>query len=298
MTFNSKWLHNEVLCTPARTIEFLRDKKLIRSSWRCDACGCDGSQILDSSTSDGIIWRCPKCRAKKSIRYSSWFGQSRLSLSSLLLGIYHWVYKTSQEHTALECEFGSNNTTVNLYMQCRQVCYEILEKENYMLGGEGIEVEIDEAKLGKRKYNKGKRVEGQWIFGILERNSSNCCIIPVNSRDEETLIDAIQMFIRPGTTIYSDCWKSYSRLNSLGYIHLTVNHSKNFKDKSTGAHTNGIEGTWNLFRRSLPKFGTTKSMYSGYMIEFMFRRRFLNNVPYHNRFIKFLDLLSNLNDNW
>ena len=37
------------------------------------------------------------------------------------------------------------------------------------IGGNGIEVEIDESKFGKRKYYRGHRVEGQWIFGGREK---------------------------------------------------------------------------------------------------------------------------------
>ena len=41
----------------------------------------------------------------------------------------------------------------------------------------------------------------------------------------------IQDYIRPGTVIYSDEWRAYSQLNTLGYEHRTVNHSKNFVDR-------------------------------------------------------------------
>ena len=44
-----------------------------------------------------------------------------------------------------------------------------------------------------------------------------------------------------------------------------MNHSQNFRDLITGAHTNNIESSWNLLRRSMPNFGTTKNMYSGYL---------------------------------
>ena len=39
------------------------------------------------------------------------------------------------------------------------------------LGGEGEVVEIDESKFGKRKYNKGKRAKGQWVFGGIQRSN-------------------------------------------------------------------------------------------------------------------------------
>ncbi|XP_072750620.1 uncharacterized protein [Anoplolepis gracilipes] len=115
------------------------------------------------------------------------------------------------------------------------------------LGGPGRIVEIDEAKIGYRKYNRGRLLKGQWIFGEYEPNSKKV-IIPVEDRMEKTLLACIKEWIMPRTTIMSDCWKSYNCLDNEDFQHLTVNHSYNFVDSQTGAHTQNIERVGKRFR--------------------------------------------------
>lgn len=105
------------------------------------------------------------------------------------------------------------------------------------IGGPGVHVEIDEAKFGKRKYHRGRLREGQWVFGGREsQDRSKIFMVPVASRDENTLLSLIQQWILPGSIIHSDCWKSYSKLKDMGYTHLTVNHSVEFTNAETGKH--------------------------------------------------------------
>ena len=56
------------------------------------------------------------------------------------------------------------------------------EKRSEKLGGPGRTVEIDEAKIGRRKYNRGRLIKGQWIFGGYERDSKKIFIVPVEDR--------------------------------------------------------------------------------------------------------------------
>lgn len=123
-----------------------------------------------------------------------------------------------------------------------------------MIGGIGKVVEIDESKFGKRKYNKGHRVQGQWIFGGIERDTGKSFLIPVEKRNATTLLTIIKEWIKPGTTIISDCWKAYDCLNDEGFQHLTVNHSVNFVDPESGAHTNTVEGMWRHAKAFLPEY--------------------------------------------
>ena len=54
------------------------------------------------------------------------------------------------------------------------------------------------------------------------------------------------------STVITDCWKAYCELEQKHWSHLTVNHSINFVDPTTGAHTQNIESTWWQLKRNLP----------------------------------------------
>lgn len=51
---------------------------------------------------------------------------------------------------------------------------------------------------------------------------------------------------------------------------MTVNHSIQFKNPETGAHTNNIEGMWRHSKASLSQYCRKKKFYGGYMAKFMF----------------------------
>lgn len=124
-----------------------------------------------------------------------------------------------------------------------------------VLGGPNKVVEIDESKFGKRKYHRGHHVEGQWVFGGYERGTGRVFMVAVEDCKAETLVPLIERCIAPGTTIISDCWKSYDLLDQQGFEHLKVNHSVTFKDPETGAHTNSIESSWRHAKMAQPAYG-------------------------------------------
>ena len=66
-------------------------------------------------------------------------------------------------------------------------------------------------------------------------------MVPGPNRTKRVLLKIIKDKIRPGTTIISDCWKSYNTLGDEGFTHLSVNHSLTFKDPVTDAHTNKVK---------------------------------------------------------
>ncbi|GFT30871.1 DDE_Tnp_IS1595 domain-containing protein [Trichonephila clavipes] len=66
------------------------------------------------------------------------------------------------------------------------------------------------------KYGKGRRVNGKWVFGGVQRESNKCFFRVVESRTKEELLKVIHEWILPGTTIISDCWKAYDCLSDEG----------------------------------------------------------------------------------
>ena len=78
---------------------------------------------------------------------------------------------------------------------------------------------------------------------MAKRGTGQALAFRVLNRTRETLVTGlVQKFVKPGTTIISDKFSPYFNLNSIGYIPLMVNHSENFVDPDTGAHSNTIEG--------------------------------------------------------
>ena len=127
-------------------------------------------------------------------------------------------------------ELRLSDSTINDWcLFAREVCVDWVLKKSKKIGGAG-KTEIDESKFGKRKYNMGRLIEGQWVFGGLCRETREFFMVPVADRTLATLLDVMHQYIENGSTIGFDCWKAYDCLENKGYKHLKVNHSVNFVD--------------------------------------------------------------------
>ncbi|GBN19518.1 hypothetical protein AVEN_255806-1 [Araneus ventricosus] len=124
--------------------------------------------LIERDGSDSYGWVCQKFgvnayHVKRTVRKGSWFDESKSSMPEVMILTYLWVKKTSNEWIVDEMN-ASEPTVVDWKSFCREVCVDMLEndsKDMEMLGDVGVIVEIDGSKFGKRKYNKGKRVDGE-----------------------------------------------------------------------------------------------------------------------------------------
>lgn len=66
----------------------------------------------------------------------------------------------------------------------REVVYDAVVDRMTRIGGSEKAVEIDKSKFNKRKYNRGRCVEGQKVFGGVEIESGRCFMVPVHQRNK------------------------------------------------------------------------------------------------------------------
>ncbi|KYN50401.1 hypothetical protein ALC57_00038, partial [Trachymyrmex cornetzi] len=82
----------------------------------------------------------------------------------------------------------------------------------------------------------------------------------------------------------------YDCLNNEGFQHLTVNHSYNFVDPDTGAHTQHIERIWREVRGNIPRYGRREDHFVRYLAEFLFKRAY----DYAERIETFFDIIAEM----
>ncbi|KMQ82375.1 protein tssc4-like isoform x1 protein, partial [Lasius niger] len=98
----------------------------------------------------------------------------------------------------------SRKTVADRLSYCREVCMLALDaefEEQGLIGGPNEIVEVNECKIGRRKYHRGRVVEGCWILEMIHRGhptNYRLEICPENKRDKDTLLNLIRKHVAPG----------------------------------------------------------------------------------------------------
>ena len=294
------------------TISFGKEIGILPKLVQCPNCKrlLQKPYILKRFQSDckEIRYQCNKkqCRSKGrkntvSLKTGTWFGKSHITLKKSLFLTYCFVHQMSYTDTIRETSIElinnendelkqvttSSETVCDYKMYCREICVNIIiDESDDQIGGIGLTVEIDESKFGKRKYNRGRVIEGQWVLGGICRETKQVFMTTVPSRDKNTLLPILKKKIKPGTTIISDCWKSYDCLSQEDFEHLTVNHSVNFVDPQSGCHTQNIENLWWQVKRQLPDTYTRHNQLYLHLAEYLWRNMKRKEKDIFKEFLK------------
>lgn len=194
-----------------------------------------------------------------------------------MLIAYFWLNEV-QWKSAVTMTGVSGYAVSKLYRHFRRLVESSLTEADNVIGGPGIVVELDETKIGRRKYNRGHRVEGVWLMVGVERTvQRRVFLVPVADRSAETIQTVIKAHIAPGTILHTDGWRGYTGVSvACSVDHKTVNHSEGFINRETGVHTNTVEGTNFAIKRQIPIRARVKDGIEGRLAEFVWRRQNMN----------------------
>lgn len=206
----------------------------------CDECDGNYELYTDVYKQNECYLKCIKCGSKRSILHKSIFTRTKLKPNKVLHLLYCWAMHNSRNIAAHE--YGVSKTTVtNFYQSFREECIDWLNDAGQKpIGGDGYTVEIDES---QRKYNRGRMLSAEWIFGCYCVQTKEKFVLRVSDRTAGTLLPIVEQQILPNTKISTDSWRAYNNIDTLdgNYQHSMVNHKQNFVDPETKTHTQHIE---------------------------------------------------------
>ncbi|KAI0984428.1 hypothetical protein GJ496_011135 [Pomphorhynchus laevis] len=194
-----------------RLMKKYKEKHLSR--FRCSAQGCK-----DIAVTKGTWLEYAKISPAKAIMISYCFATKMSILPTI-------------RESSITGERTSTETITDWYNYCREVCMELMFRRTTgtKMGRPGRIVQIDECKLGRRKYNRGRMRDGTWVLGLIEDNGD--CRLKMcedNLRNSSSLVPFIVDNVNMGTTIHTDLWGAYSQLKQLGFVHEIINQSQIF----------------------------------------------------------------------
>ena len=213
----------------------------------CIRCGLVGVPKLPV----GSIYQCASCCYQFSVTAGTIMHDSHLPLRKWFLAIYFMcVSKKGVSALQLKRTLG-----IGSYRTAWYLCHRIREAMgNDPFTGPTLlgVVEVDETLVGGRKRNRGRAYKGNktWVAGAIQRGG-NIRVERIPNIRRHTLHDFIHRTVKDeAEAIYTDELKSYLGIGDEDTRHEMVNHSA--EQWVVGdVHTNGIEGVWSLFKRSI-----------------------------------------------
>jgi len=198
--------------------------------------------------SERYVWDCYSCGYQFSVMSGTIFHDSKLPLRKWFMAVLLIVEaKKGVSANQLKRTLGvSYKTSWYLTHRIRAAM-----KDSGPLPLSGI-VEVDETYVGGKAKGKGRGYVGNktMVLGAVQRGGDIRLAVEKRN-DRKTLHTFIKAVVDDGAeAIYTDDWPAYDGIADTNTRHETVNHSQEEWVRGD-VHTNGVEGVWSLFKRSI-----------------------------------------------
>ena len=204
------------------------------------------SKVLERDQYD-----CNQCRYQFSVTSGTIFHDTHLPLWKWFLALYLMI-ESKKGMSANQIKRTVEVSYKTAWYLCHRIRAAIRELKIEKLSGI---VEVDETYIGGEVHGKGAGYKRNKIViaGALQRGG-RIRLKVINNQGRATKTQ-LQQFVRETTAdkteaIYTDQSHAYKGIEDENTRHETVNHSIDEWVRGD-VHTNGVEGVWSLFKRSV-----------------------------------------------
>ena len=218
----------------------------------CPHCGGD-ENITKPASKPNTYWH-RDCRNHFTVKTGTIMHSSKTDTRNWMIAIYY--YMTGRKGISamqLSKELGVQYRTAwHMGHRIREalkeggdfILEEIVEMDTTYVGGkEGNKHESKKLKAGRGTVGK------QAVMGMKQRGG-NVVAGTVDGEDKDTVQGAVDQWVKPGATVYTDDHKGYKVIAEYPYFHETVSHGAGEYVRGP-VHTNSIESVWAVFKRSI-----------------------------------------------
>jgi transposase-like protein len=220
----------------------------------CPKCGNDSHYYLAIQKR----WKCKKCAKQFTVKLGTIFEDSPIPLDKWLIALWMLV-NCKNGISSYEVGRDLGITQKSAWFVLQRLRLALQARSFVKLGGEGMEVEVDETFIGglarnmhfdkrKRRITETGTKDKTAVMGILERGGEIRVGVVGNRRKKE-MHGEINRHVAAGSAIYTDAFMSYVGLKKQGFAHQIIDHAERYVDGQV--HTNGLENFWSLLKRQL-----------------------------------------------
>ncbi|MCP4481280.1 MAG: IS1595 family transposase [bacterium] len=253
---------------------------------KCNHCGSD-KVYKYSSNKKNKFFRCGACNRDFSIFKDTIFEKTSTNLVKWMYAIHLFLNsKKGISGYQLQREIGVTYKTAWRMLKQIRKAMNSNNKEYF-----NAIVEIDETYIGgkpRKKNNhkdnddddhnkRGRGTKKKAVVGVVDRDNKRVYakVATTNKQGQKLsgnqLLSILNEICKQDNTIITDEFKSYNILKKTNYIHLKIDHTKNYADGDI--HTNNIESFWATLKRGIYGiYHNVSSKYlQNYINEFCFR---------------------------
>jgi transposase-like protein len=252
-------------------------------------------------------WKCYACRKQFSVKVGSIFEDSALSLDVWMIALW-MLCNCKNGVSSYEIGRATGITQKSSWFVLQRL--RLVLKDVVPMPLQDGPVEMDETFIGGKPKNmhESKRLKLQIaengyaektaVFGMLNRTNREVRAMVIPNVKRATLQAKILENVGAGTTVYTDGWPGYDRMDATRYVHEVVNHATEYVRGEVS--TQAIENFWSCLKRTLN--GTYVAVepfhLDRYLDEQMFRFNNRINMNDGDRFAKALSQVGGKRLTW